>query len=439
MHSSLFKVRYVVACDETFQVLRNAAVAVEDGTITYVGDWNKVPYRLEHFDHVFDVEGGVLIPGLVNCHAHAAMTLFKGVADDLPLKSWLEDVIWPLEGKLDSKSLLYGNYVAIMEMLSSGTTTFADFYFFDELVEAVKVIPIRTVATLPLLDKLPNSEEFWNRLKNVKSYEQKVGMVKDGLMSLALGPHAIYSCSEQLLREVSKVSERRSIPVHMHVSETRYEFDLSREEHGLSPVKYLDRLGLLNERLFAAHCVYLEEDDVQLLSDRKVSCVHNPSSNLKLASGVMPLYNLLRKGVNVCLGTDGSASSNSLNLLSEMRLAVLLQRGVRLDPTFPTAKDALLMATLNGAKALGLDDKIGSIEVGKRADFVVLNGRSPRLLPENNIVSNVVYSSSPSDVLYTVVDGRVLYENSKFVGLDSESVLSSFNELAVSIWRRRYD
>ncbi|MEM3404038.1 MAG: amidohydrolase [Nitrososphaeria archaeon] len=437
MGNSLFKVKYVVTCNESFQILHDAAIAVEDGVITYVGDKDKVPYSLGNFDYVFDIKGGVLIPGLVNCHVHAAMTLFKGVADDLPLKRWLEEVIWPLEDKLDSKSLIYGNYVAIMEMLSSGTTTFADFYFFDELIEAVKVIPIRTVATLPLLDKLPNSEKFWSRLKNVKSYEHKISEVPGGLISLALGPHAIYSCSEQLLREVLMVSDKYSIPVHMHVSETKYEFDLVKKEYGLSPVKYLDRLGLLNKRLFAAHCVYLDEGDVQLLSDRKVSCVHNPSSNLKLASGIMPLYDLLKKGVNVCLGTDGSASSNSLNLLSEMRLTVLLHRGVRLDPSFPTAKDALLMATLNGAKALGLDDKIGSIEVGKRADFVILDGRSLHLLPENNIVSNIVYSSSPSDVSYSVVDGRVLFENGKFVGLDSENVLSLFNELAVSIWKSR--
>lgn len=433
MVRSLFKAKYIVTCNGRFDIIRDGAVVAEDGKIAYVGKEVGLGECQRHFDLVVDEGCGIMIPGLVNCHTHAAMSLYKGVSDDVPLKEWLEEAIWPLESRVDSMSLLYGNYVAMMEMLSSGTTTFADFYFFDELIKALKVIPMRSIATLALMDRVPDGEVYWSRLKKIGAYVDAVGSVKDGLVGLALGPHAIYSCSEALLLEVAKLSSGLHLPIHIHLSETKEERELSMKEHGVSPVKYLDSLGFLSERVFAAHCVHVDDEDVGILLDRGVSCVHNPSSNLKLGSGIMPLRGILRRGVNVCLGTDGSASSNSLNILAEMRLAVLLQRGISFDPTFPTAKDALLMATRNGARALGLGDRVGSIEVGKRADLVLFDGRSPRLLPEHDIVSNVVYSSQPADVAYTIVDGRILYDHGRFAGIDSGSVLDIFGERALKL------
>ncbi|MGQ9780738.1 MAG: amidohydrolase family protein [Nitrososphaeria archaeon] len=433
MVRSLFKARYIITCNSRFEVIRDGAVIVEDGKITYVGKGSDLEGCQRYFDFVVDERYGIMMPGLVNCHTHAAMSLFKGVSDDASLREWLEQTIWPLESKVDSESLLYGNYVAMMEMLCSGTTTFADFYFFDELIKALKVVPMRSIATLALLDKVPDGEVYWSRLKKIGTYVDAVNSLKDGLVGLALGPHSVYTCSEALLLEVAKLSSRLSLPIHIHLSETKEEIDLSIKEHGVSPVKYLNNLGFLNEKVFAAHCIHLNEEDVNILADMKVSCVHDPSSNLKLGSGIMPLSELLRKGINVCLGTDGSASSNSLNILAEMRLAVLLQRGLSFDPTFPTAKDALLMATKNGAYALGLGDRVGSIEVGKDADLVILEGRSPRLLPEHNIISNIVYSSQPGDVIYTIVDGRIMYDRGRFIGLDSESILDVFGERAAKL------
>jgi len=433
MVRTLFALKNVVTCNNSFEIFRNGVIVVEDGNIIYVGKREGLPYNKNYFDFIIEEEYGIAMPGLINCHTHAAMSLFKGVADDLPLNRWLNEVIWPLESKVDSESLLYGNYIAIMEMLSSGTTTFADFYFFKELIESVRTIPIRSVATVALMDMVADGESYWKRLKNIGYFIEVVNSVDGGRVTLALGPHAIYTCTEPLLREVVKVSIANSLPIQIHLSETVDEQNYSRLNFGMSPVEYLDRINILSNRVFAAHCIYLNDKDIRILSDRHVNCVHDPSSNLKLASGIMPMYSLVKQGINVCLGTDGCASANSLNMLGEMRLALILQRGLRLDPTFPTAKDVLLMATLRGAKALGLDKKIGSIEEGKRADFVIFNGRSPRLLPEYDVVSNIVYSSNPLDITYTVVDGKVLYEHGRFSNLDIEKIFDVFGTKALAL------
>jgi len=428
MERTLIKVKYVITCNRRFDILKDAAIAFEGEKIVYVGPSGSMPFSKSYFDRIVVEEEGVAIPGLVNAHTHAAMNLFRGVCDDMPLKLWLEKRIWPLEAKLTSEDLFYGNLAALMEMLSSGTTAFADFYYFSELIEALKVIPLRALATVAFLDLVPDGEVYWRRFDDLQKYFELAKSVGGGLVNVALGPHAIYTCSRELLEKVSEVSERYGLPVHMHVSETVDEMKFSLEKFGKTPVQYLNETGLLNGRMIAAHCVHLSDEDIKLLGEKGVNCVHCPTSNLKLADGVAPLTRLLKSKVNVCLGTDGAASANSLNIFNEMRMAVLLQRGVNLDPAFPNAADALLMATYYGAKALGLAEQIGSIEAGKKADIVILDGRSPRLSPEHDLVSNIVYSCTPAEVLYTIVNGRTLYGRGRFMGVEAEKVLEAFEE-----------
>ncbi|MEM4736533.1 MAG: amidohydrolase [Nitrososphaeria archaeon] len=433
MEKTLIEVKYVITCNRNFDIIKNAAITFENGKITYVGSSKNIPYSKSYFDNIIVEEDGIAIPGLINCHTHAAMNLFRGACDDLPLKLWLEKKIWPLESKLTSEDIVYGNLLSFLEMLSCGTTTFVDFYYFNELIEALKIIPLRAVATIAFLDQVPDGEVYWRRFKELQKYFDMANSIKDGLVKVALGPHAIYTCSKELLEKIVEVSEKHNLLVHMHVSETLEEVQFSNKKFGLTPIEYLDKIGILNEKMIAAHCVHLKERDINILQEKRVNCVHNPSSNMKLADGVMPLSDLLKANINVCLGTDGAASSNSLNLFNEMRTAILLQRGVNLDPTFPSAKDALLMATVNGAKAIGLYNHIGSIEVNKKADIVIINGRSPRLCPEYDIVSNIVYSCTPADIIFTIVNGRILYERGKFPNIDMEKIVKEFNEKALKL------
>lgn len=433
MGRTLVKVKYIITCDREFNILRRAAIAFEDGRITYVGPEDKTPFSKQYFDEILVEEDGIAIPGLINAHTHAAMNLFRGVCDDLPLKEWLEKEIWPLEAKLSSEDLFYGNLAAFLEMLSTGTTTFADFYYFKELIDALKIIPLRAIATVAFLDLVPDGEIYWKRFNELQKYFELADSVEGELVKVALGPHAIYTCSRELLEKIAEVSEKYMLPVHMHVSETVDEIKFAREKFGKTVVEYLDEIGILNERMIAAHCIHLNEYEIRILGDRRVNCVHCPSSNLKLADGIMPVSRLLKANVNVCLGTDGAASANSLNLFNEMRNTILLQRGINLNPTFPNAREALLMATRNGAKALGLEETVGSIEVGKKADIVLLDGRSPRLVPEHNLISNIVYSCTPADVLYTIVNGKVLYCRGKFSNIDTDSILKIFSERALKL------
>ncbi|MCX8188087.1 MAG: amidohydrolase [Nitrososphaeria archaeon] len=433
MEKTLIEVKYAITCNRNFDIIKNAAIAFENGKITYVGQIKNIPYSRSYFDNIILEEYGIAIPGLINCHTHAAMNLFRGACDDLPLKLWLEKKIWPLESKLTSEDLFYGNLSSFLEMLSSGTTTFVDFYYFNELIDALKVIPLRAVATIAFLDQVPDGEIYWRRFKELQKYFDMANSIGDELVKIALGPHAIYTCSKELLEKIMDVSEKHNLLVHMHVSETLDEVHFTKEKFGLTPIEYLDKIGILNEKMIAAHCVHLKDKDINILQKKKVNCVHNPSSNLKLADGVMPLSELLKAGINVCLGTDGAASSNSLNLFNEMRTAVLLQRGVNLDPKFPNAKDAFLMATANGARALGLDNHIGSIEENKKADIVIIDGKSPRLWPEYDIISNIVYSCTPADILFTIVNGKILYEKGKFPNIDIENIMGEFNKKALKL------
>ncbi|RDV83603.1 amidohydrolase family protein [Ammonifex thiophilus] len=409
------------------EIIKNGAIAVEDGRIAYVGPAEEAPSDFRP-NRVLRGPNFVALPGLVNAHTHAAMTLFRGYADDLPLKRWLEEAIWPLEAKLRGEDVYWGTLLACAEMLLGGTTTFADMYFFmDEVAEAVDKSGMRAslarglIGTLPGADKaLKESEEF------VRRWHGGAG----GRVTCMLGPHAPYTCPPAYLEEVVGLAEKLRVGIHIHVSETAHEVEEIRRQYGCSPVEMLEKAGVFRVPVLAAHGVHLSREDMEILARYKAAVVHNPESNMKLASGIAPVTELLAAGVTVALGTDGAASNNNLDMWEEMRTAALLAKVSCKDPEALPAYQALEMATLGGAKALGLADQIGTLEVGKRADIVLVDLARAHLQPPHDPISHLVYAARASDVDTVIVDGRIVVEGGRLITLDLGEIMARCRESA---------
>lgn len=373
-------------------------------------------------DQVIDGHNRLAVPGFINCHTHAAMALFRGFADDLTLEQWLQQYIWPAEGLLTPEDIYWGTMLAVTEMLKNGCTTYADMYFFmDEAAQAVVKSGIRAnlsqgMTAIKLVDG-------WVSLRRAKAFAQHWKGKADGRISVMLGPHALYTCSPPFLNKVAEVAAELEVGIHIHVAETMPEVHSAEETYGKTPLAVLAETGLLDLPVLAAHCVHLSDEDLDLLAAKpNVGVVHNPKSNMKLASGICPVATLLGRKVNVALGTDGAGSNNSLDLLEEARIATLLQKVSRKDARALPAEKCLDLLTINGAKALGLAGKIGLIAPGYFADLTLLNIDQPHFYPRHNLVSHLVYTARGSDVDTTIVDGQVLMQNRTLVNLDEEEV-----------------
>ena len=329
-------------------------------------------------DRVIEGRDLLLMPGMINTHGHAAMTLLRGYADDLPLKEWLEEKIWPVEENLDGDDIYWGTLLAICEMLKGGTTTFTDMYFFmDRAAEAAADGKIRAVLSRGLVGLGDSGGEA---LQEAASFQKEWHGAADGRISVTYGPHAPYTCPPDYLRRVMEEAAKTKSPLQIHLAETAHEVEECRRDYGCTPVEHLQQLGLFEHRVIAAHCVHLSDEDIAILGANRVGVAHNPGSNLKLGSGIAPAARLLEAGVPVGLGTDGAASNNNLDLLEEMRLAALLAKGSACDPTLVPAKRALQMATVNGAKLLGLSD-VGLLKEGFKADLIAFNLKAPQATP----------------------------------------------------------
>ena len=376
-----------------------------------------------------DGSGGLAMAGLVNAHLHSPMTLFRGLADDLPLKTWFEETIFPAEKKWVNREFVYwGTLLACAEMIRFGTTTFADGYFFEEEVaKATAQSGMRALLAEGILDfPTPDSSSPEESLENIERFIE--GYSHSTLIRPALFPHTVYTCSPELLRKCRQVADRYGVPLIIHLSETQSEIEEVYKKYGKRPVDHLENLGLFSSPLIACHCVWLTEEEMDLLARRKVRVVHNLESNLKLASGVAPVPELLSRGVVVGLGTDGCASNNNLDLFQEMDFVAKVHKVHRLDPTVMPAQAVLEMATLGGARVLGMEKEIGSLEVGKKADVVILDLNKPHLQPVYNIVSHLVYSATGADVRDVIIDGKVIMENRKLLTLDEEEILRKAKE-----------
>ncbi|MDN5364619.1 MAG: 5-methylthioadenosine/S-adenosylhomocysteine deaminase [Eubacteriales bacterium] len=416
----------VVTLTET-GILNPGEVAIEGEDIVHVGPSGTTPPDFK-VEKVLGGEDYLIIPGFVNCHTHIAMTLLRSYADDLPLMTWLEEKIWPVEAKLSGEDVYWGTMLGIVEMIRSGTTAFADMYFFmDEVARAVEESGIRASLSRGLIGVGPNADEAL--AENVSLYENWHNRA-GGRITVMFGPHAPYTCPPDYLRKVMAAAEKVGAPIHIHVAETRAEEEGIVRDYGKRPVRHLADIGLFRLPTLAAHCVHLNEEDMEILRQHDVRVAHNPQSNLKLASGIAPVPALLQKGVTVGLGTDGASSNNNLDMLEEVRTAALLHKGTSGDPTVLPAEEALAMATREGAKALFIDDRVGTIAAGKKADLVLVNTRRCRFYPHHDPVANLVYAATAQDIDTVMVNGRILMEKGELTTIDEEKVLAMAEKCA---------
>jgi 5-methylthioadenosine/S-adenosylhomocysteine deaminase len=403
-------------------VLEHADLAIAGEKIVGVGSAPEgfVP------DRVLDGSDRIVLPGLVNTHTHLSMTLMRNYADDLAFWPWLLERVKPLEDHLVPEDVRIGARLGIAEMIRGGTTCFHDMYFhLDGVADEVANAGLRGRLCGALFGNSAQGEALLAAAVGV--HERWHGKA-EGRVTVGLGPHSPYLCSPGYLREIVGEAERLQCGLHIHVAETEREVAEGRERHGVTPVQHLAGLGCFRVPTVAAHGIFVDEADRQLLREGRVSVAHNPGSNLKLANGIAPVQALLDDGVNVSLGTDGAASNNNLNLFEEMHLAALLQKWLRRDAEALPARQALRMATINGAAALRLDAEIGSLEVGKQADVVVIDAAQPHLAPRHDPIALLVYSAQAADVCMVIVNGRILLEDRKLTTIDGESLLAHASE-----------
>ena len=420
--STIISAPWIYTSNIDSELLFNYSLIIKDDKIIDLVTQDKVFDEYEA-DNTYELADHILIPGLINTHTHAAMNIFKGFADDLPLQEWLNDHIWPAEKKFVGTSFVKdGSVLALSEMIKAGVTTFNDMYFFpDATAEAARELGIRANIGLVVLD-FPTNYASDPEDYLLKGFEFRDEWRNDELITTSIAPHAPYSVSDEAFRLVNTYSEELSLNIHLHLHETEWEVADSIKTYGVTPIERLNNLGIISPSLLAAHCVHLNDQDTAILTKGKVSIAHNPSSNMKLGSGIADVAKMLRQNLNVSLGTDSSASNNRLDIMEEMRLAALLIKGTTKSPELLPASQAIKMATINGAKALGLDSVVGSIEKNKKADLVAIDLSSIENQPIYNPLSTLVYSSSKSDVNYVWIDGEIKLKEKKLVGLDEEYI-----------------
>ncbi|MGV8077074.1 MAG: amidohydrolase family protein [Methanosarcina sp.] len=429
MADIIIKNAYVLTMDPNVGDLKNGTVVIEDGKITEIGKNTK-----ESADTVIDAEGSVVMPGLVNTHTHAAMTLFRGYADDLQLAEWLQQHIWPAEAQLTAEDVYNGSLLACLEMIRSGTTSFADMYFFmDETAKAVEASGLRASLSHGLIE-LWDDEKGETDLREGRRFVRAWQGAADGRIKTMYGPHAPNTCSEEFLAKVREEASRDGAGIHIHLLETEAELLAMKERYGKCSVHMLEDIGFFGPDVLAAHCVWLSDGDVEILRKRGVNVSHNPVSNMKLASGISPVHKMLDKGVNVSLGTDGCASNNNLDLFEEMKTAALLHKVNTFSPTALPARQVLEMGTVNGAQAL--DTETGMLKAGKKADLIIVDMKKPHLTPCFDVPSHLVYSARGSDVRTTIVNGKVLMDNYRVLVLDEQKVMENAQKAAEDLVAR---
>ncbi|MGB0845214.1 MAG: TRZ/ATZ family hydrolase [Thiolinea sp.] len=422
---SLISASWILTVDENNRTLEDHAVAIDNGNILDILPTTEAQQKYQP-EHTLDLNGQVLLPGFINAHTHAAMALLKGLADDLPLMEWLEQHIWPAEGRLADSEFVYdGTLLAIAEMIRSGTTCFNDMYFFpDAAGKAVETAGIRATLGMIMLD-FPTAYADSPASYLEKGLALQANYANHPLINAIFAPHAPYTVSDEPLEGIREQASALDIPIHMHVHETAFEVMQASEQSGERPLARLARLGLLDQHFLAVHLTQLEDDEISLLADKNTHVIHCPESNLKLASGFCPVAKLLAAGVNVALGTDGNASNNDLDMLGEMRTAALLAKGVAADATAVPAAQALRMATINGAKALGIDQHTGSLEIGKAADMIAIDFNDLESQPLFDPVSHLVYCTSRNQITHSWVNGRILLEQRRLTTLDEAALVSN--------------
>jgi 5-methylthioadenosine/S-adenosylhomocysteine deaminase len=419
--------------DSNNTCLDRATVAVHGDEIIAIGPTEKIikQYKAKK---TIKADDSLIMPGFVNCHTHAAMTCFRGVADDLEVMDWLNNYIFPDEAKYVNKELAYwGSLLGAAEMIKSGTTTFCDMYIFeDETARAAKAAGLRCLIGEVLFDfPSPNFKTTAEGIAYTKMLIEK--WKDDPLVNLIIEPHSLYTCSKPLLIEVKELAKDYHLPIGLHLLENAAEKKLLEEKFGKSAVSFLKDIGYLDEHLIAFHCVYFSQDDMNLFTDNDCKVSHNPASNMKLASGVAPVPDMLKAGITVGLGTDGCASNNNLDMIKEMSTAAKLHKVARLDPTVMDAKTVVRMATIEGTKVLGMEKITGSLEAGKKADIIIIGLNEPHLTPLYSEYSHLVYAMSGADVDTVLINGKIVMENRKLLTINETEVMQKVREIAVKV------
>jgi 5-methylthioadenosine/S-adenosylhomocysteine deaminase len=398
-------------------------MVVENDRIVFIGEELPEQYANVSFDEIVNGHNRLFMPGLVNTHTHAAMSLLRGFADDLALQTWLEDYMWPNEAKFTSDDVFWGTQLSVVEMIRSGTTCFLDMYdHMDRVAEVVTKSGLRASLTRGMIGFAPPDVQQI-KLNEAKQFARDWHGKADGRITTMMAPHAPYTCPPDFISKVVEIAHELDLPVHTHMSETVREVEENAKQYGERPVKHLLNLGMFTRPSIVAHAVHLTDEEIEILAAHDVRVSHNPGSNLKLASGIARVPELIRAGVKVSLGTDSSASNNNLDLFEEMRLAALLHKGTSQDPTVVPALQAIQMATAIGAESLWLDG-VGRLEVGNKADFIALNIDQPHYYPRTNLISHVVYSGGAQDVTDMWVNGKCIMRNKEILTLDIERIQS---------------
>ena len=421
--------KVILTMNPDLDQIEQGAIAIKENSIFAVGSKGYIEGKYSA-PEVINAPEGLIMPGLINTHTHAPMSLFRGMADDLPLTKWLKEYIFPAEAKLTEDMVYWGTLLSCCEMILSGTTTFCDMYLFEEYVaRAAKEAKMRALVGEVLYNfPSPNYGPPEKGLIYTQELIQK--WEGDPLISVAVEPHALSTCSPQLLRDAKDVAERYNAPLIIHLSETKTEVEEVIKRYGKTPVCHLNDIGLLDDHLIAIHCVNLTEYDMELLGERNVKIVHCPESNMKLASGIAPIPHLLEKGVTVSLGTDGPASNNDLDMFQEMDIAAKLHKFQAQDLTVMNAMQIVRMATIDGAKTLGLETRIGSIEEGKKADIIIINLNSPHLIPLYNPYSHLVYAANGSDVVTSIINGKIIMKDRNVLTFDIKEAMDRVNKFS---------
>lgn len=428
--------RYLLPMDDSQSVIEHGGVAVAGDSILAVG---KADGLLAQFPEaeVIAEPMGLIMPGLVNVHTHAAMSLFRGLADDLPLMQWLQDYIFPVEATLTGEQVYQGTLLSLCEMIKSGTTTFCDMYLFaGEVARAASEAGMRAWIGEVLYDfPSPNYGELENGFAYVQALLDRYR--NHPLISITLDPHAVYTCSPELLTRLGGLARAEGALYVIHLAENEEEVRTCRQRYGRTPVEHLESLGLLGPHVAAAHCVMLTNAEIALLAARGVKVAHCPESNLKLASGVAPVVDMLAAGIAVGIGTDGSASNNDVDMFGEMNTTAKIHKVDRLDPTAMNAATTLHAATMGGAKVLGAEHLIGSLAPGKKADCIVLDLDQPHLTPIYHPVSHLVYAARGGDVIHSVINGRVVMRDRRLLTLDEPAILARAAEIGAGFRQSR--
>ncbi|RUM59211.1 MAG: S-adenosylhomocysteine deaminase [Persephonella sp.] len=425
----LTDVSYILTMDENLTEYRDADIVIKGDRIVDIGKDKKN----EYFGKTIVCKDKIAIPGLINTHTHAAMTLLRGYGSDNPLKVWLEEYIWPVEGKFVSYEFVKnGTEIAVYEMLRNGITTFVDMYFYENAVaDVLNTVGMRGVLASGILDfpvpgaKTPDeaiakTEEFYKEHQNSE------------YITVAVGPHAPYTCSPETLKKAMDLAEKYNLLYHIHLSETKFEVEQIKEKYGNTPIKHLETLGLLKENVLVAHVAHPTDEEIELMAKRNVKVSHCPESNLKLASGIAPIPKMLEAGICVSIGTDGTASNDDLDIIGEISTAAKLHKGYNLNPTVVNSREALLMATREGAKAIKQYDKIGSLEIGKKADITLIDITQPHLNPLFDPYTQIVYSSKGLDVDTVIINGDIKVLNKEVLVLNKDYILGK-----AILWKNR--